>query len=284
TKPLVSESGLDCRLSERGRCRARDHGVDSESEAALPMGPLIGLPRRYRDDIVDRGDSKTMCHPCDPWKIPFDDGRPRCESVVEFGEGLFLQDPGRPPRAVHVESTKSAEVARALERQGVHGAHMAIDSSCDDRAVRRDPIQIDPGRVPPVGPLRFIPVDADDPFPCGCPRRGLPEACQGVLHGPGPAEAGPSDLSALSAIWACASMKPGTTTRPWRSMRRVRRPAHRSTWVSVPAATKRSSRIAMACAQGRTPAAVKILPPTNTRFASRAIARPRPAILGDGRS
>src|SRR5438309_8620843 len=136
TKPLMSESGLECRLSERGRCRARDHGVDSESEAALPMGPLIGLPRRYRDDIVDRGDSKTMCHPCDPWKIPFDDGRPRCESVVEFGEGLFLQDPGRPPRAVHVESTKSNQVARALERRGVHRAHMAIDSSRDDRVVR----------------------------------------------------------------------------------------------------------------------------------------------------
>src|SRR5207247_7811991 len=57
------------------------------------------------------------------------------------------------------------------------------------------PVQIYPCWVAPVGPLRFIPIDADDPFARGCVSRDLSEACQGVLHGPGPGEAGPSDLS-----------------------------------------------------------------------------------------
>ena len=89
---------------------------------------------------------------------------------------------------------------------------------------------------------------------------------------------------ALSARWAWASMNPGTTTRPWKSIRRVRRSAHRSASTSVPTATMRSSRIAIALAQGRTRAAVKIFPPTNTRSAPRAMVTARPAIPGGGQS
>src|SRR5947208_15737106 len=48
-KPLVSKSGLDCGLSERSRCRARDHAVDSETEAPPPIAPLTRRARRHPD-------------------------------------------------------------------------------------------------------------------------------------------------------------------------------------------------------------------------------------------
>src|SRR5712691_7856425 len=66
-------------------------------------------------------------------------------------------------------------------------------------------------------------------------------------------------------------MNPGRTTRPRRSVLRVPLSDQRSTWVSVPAATIRPSRIANAVAHDRPGAAVNTRPPTKTRSAPRCI-------------
>ena len=76
---------------------------------------------------------------------------------------------------------------------------------------------------------------------------------------------------AASAMWAWASTKPGTTTRPQRSRTRVRGPAQASACRDVPTATTRSPRTARARAHGRSRDDVNTRPSTRTRSASPAI-------------
>ena len=83
---------------------------------------------------------------------------------------------------------------------------------------------------------------------------------------------------AESAMWVCASMKPGTTTAPRRSTRVVRRPRHRSPCADVPTAKRRSPRTARAFAHGRSRAAVKTLPSTRTMSASPGISAHVPQV------
>jgi hypothetical protein len=68
----------------------------------------------------------------------------------------------------------------------------------------------------------------------------------------------------------CASMKPATTARPPRSIKRVPRPLHRSACASAPTTRIRSPRTARALAHGLSFADVKIRPPTRTTLASPA--------------
>src|SRR5213079_2028291 len=87
-------------------------------EAPPPMGPLIRLPRRHRDDIVDRGDPKTMGHPSDSGKIPFDDGRPRCESVVELEKASSFRIPvGLPEPSTSNPRSPTRSRARSSARE-----------------------------------------------------------------------------------------------------------------------------------------------------------------------
>ena len=67
-------------------------------------------------------------------------------------------------------------------------------------------------------------------------------------------------LMAAPTGCVCASMIPGTTVRPLRSILRVFGPAVASASLSVPTATKRLPRTAKACAAGRESETVMTLP------------------------
>src|SRR5207247_3184605 len=86
------------------------------------------------------------------------------------------------------------EIPRGLERDGIQGPHVTVNSTCDDRAILRNPIQILPRGIPPLRPLRFVPIDADDPRPAGRASHGLPKPGDRLGHGAGSVEPRPSQL------------------------------------------------------------------------------------------
>src|SRR2546428_10802988 len=82
---------------------------------------------------------------------------------MELSKRVLRQESGGTARCVDFKSPRAREVCGSLERHRIQRADVAVDPPGDDGMFGRYAVEVLSGEKAPLGPLRLVPIDSDDP-------------------------------------------------------------------------------------------------------------------------